>query len=272
MEAEQGKGRPATKRKRGTLSKQQVVAAAFSIVDAEGPEACSMRALGSKLGVTAMAVYGYVPSREALLNEVAARFLEGVDTRALRGEPWEETLLRTMRALRHACVRRPHFARLLNDPCISEGLEPYMMRLRAIYLGQGMPEEIAVQMLSIADAFFAGFCLRSLQRVEREREKEQKKEKERRLERDGSSMRGEPAVPVTGAGDNARFATESRVVGMLTGKRVVSTRIVEPNDRWKRSVRAGYSERSFENGLFVIIEGIRAGAAPDPCRWRTPSE
>ena len=37
-------------------------------------------------------------------------------------------------------------------------------------------------------------------------------------------------------------------------------------------VRAGYSERSFENGLFVIIEGIRAGAAPDPCQWRTPSE
>ena len=79
-------------------------------------------------------------------------------------------------------------------------------------------------------------------------------------------------TPVSGAGDNARFATESRVPGMLTGRRIVSTRIVAPNDRWKRSVRAGYSERSFENGLFVIIEGIRAGAAPDPCQWRTPSE
>lgn len=266
MAAEQGKGKPPAKRKRGTLSKQQVVAAAFALVDAEGPEACSMRALGAKLGVTAMAVYGYVPSREALLNEVVARFLESADTRALRGEPWEETLLRTMRSLRHACVRRPHFARLLNDPCISEGLEPYMMRLRAIYLEQGMPEEIAVQMLSIADAFFAGFCLRSLQRVEREKEKGERKEREK------PTKRGVVPTPVSGAGDNARFATESRVPGMLTGRRVVSTRIVAPNDRWKRSVRAGYSERSFENGLFVIIEGIRAGAAPDPCQWRTPSE
>lgn len=265
MAAGKGADESAAKRKRGTLSKQQVVAAAFALVDAQGAEACSMRALGSKLGVTAMAVYGYVSSREVLLNEVAARFLEGIDTRALPGEPWEETLLRTMRALRHACVRRPHFARLLNDPCISEGLEPYMMRLRAIYLGQGMPEEIAVQMLSIADAFFAGFCLRSLQRVEREDEKEQQREREK------PSARERVVVPATGAGDNARFATESRVPGMLTGRRVVSTRIVAPNDRWKRSVRAGYSERSFENGLFVIIEGIRAGAAPDPCQWRTPS-
>lgn len=211
-----------------------------------------MRALGSKLGVTAMAVYGYVPSREMLLNEVMARFLERVDTRAVRGEQWGETLLRTMHSLRKACIEHPHFAELMNNPCISDGLELYMMRLRAIYLAQGMPEEIAVQLLSIADAFFAGFCLRSSQRVEKGEEP--------------SSLDSN----AHGAGDGTRFATESRVPGMLTGHRAPTTRIVRPNERWRRTVKAGYSERSFENGLFVIIEGIRAGAAPDPCAWRTP--
>ena len=230
----------------------EVIAAAYAIIDADGVDACSMRALGSKLGVTAMAVYGYVPSREMLLNEVMARFLERVDTRAVRGEQWGETLLRTMHSLRKACVEHPYFAELMNNPCISDGLELYMMRLRAIYLAQGMPEEIAVQLLSIADAFFAGFCLRSFQRVEKGEE---------------------PPAPdpnVHGAGDGTRFATESRVPGMLTGHRAPTTRIVRPNERWRRTVKAGYSERSFENGLFVIIEGIRAGAAPDPCAWRTP--
>ena len=209
------------KRKRGTLTKAEVIAAAYAIIDADGVDACSMRALGSKLGVTAMAVYGYVPSREMLLNEVMARFLERVDTRAVRGEQWGETLLRTMHSLRKACVEHPHFAELMNNPCIS-------------------------------DAFFAGFCLRSFQRVEKGEE---------------------PPAPdpnVHGAGDGTRFATESRVPGMLTGHRAPTTRIVRPNERWRRTVKAGYSERSFENGLFVIIEGIRAGAAPDPCAWRTP--
>ena len=51
------------KRKRGTLTKAEVIATAYAIIDADGVDACSMRALGSKLGVTAMAVYGYVPSR-----------------------------------------------------------------------------------------------------------------------------------------------------------------------------------------------------------------
>ena len=36
--AEQGEGKPPAKRKRGTLSKQQVVAAAFALVDTEGPD------------------------------------------------------------------------------------------------------------------------------------------------------------------------------------------------------------------------------------------
>ena len=240
------------KRKRGTLTKAEVIATAYAIIDADGVDACSMRALGSKLGVTAMAVYGYVPSREMLLNEVMARFLERVDTRAVRGEQWGETLLRTMHSLRKACIEHPHFAELMNNPCISDGLELYMMRLRAIYLAQGMPEEIAVQLLSIADAFFAGFCLRSSQRVEKGEEP--------------SSLDSN----AHGAGDGTRFATESRVPGMLTGHRAPTTRIVRPNERWRRTVKAGYSDRSFQTGLFVIIEGIRAGAAPDPCAWRTP--
>lgn len=238
--------------KRRALTKQQVVAAAYGIVDAEGVQACSMRALGSALGVTAMALYGYVPSREALLNEVAARFLEGIDTHPVPGESWEDAFLRTMHAKRRACVEHPHLARLLNEPCVSAGLESYLMRLCALYLEQGMPEDIAVQTLGIADAFFAGFCLRSFQRMG-----------------DGSEKQ-EQSVSASAAGESVRFAAESRVPGMLTGRRDATMRIVRPNEHWKRSVREGYSERSFEAGLLVIIEGVRAGAAPDPCAWHTP--
>lgn len=248
---EQAKGK-----KKGTLTKEQVVRAALLLINEAGPDGCSMRALGAKLGVSAMAVYGYVPSREALLNEACALFLSRMDTRAVPGELWEDTLLRTMHALRNACLNHPHVAALLNDPLVGEGLEPYMMRLRALFLAQGMPEEIAIQLIAVADSFFAGFVLRSRQRVEREEEKGQEVPR-------GSTQGDADAV------QPASFAAVSRVPGMLTGRREPAVR---PNERWRKSVAAGYSARSFENGLFVIIEGIRAGAAPDPCAWRTPTK
>ena len=248
--AEEAKGR-----KKGTLTKEQVVRAALLLINEAGPDGCSMRALGAKLGVSAMAVYGYVSSREALLNEACALFLSRIDTRAVPGELWEDTLLRTMHSLRNACQAHPHVAQLLNDPLVGEGLEPYMMRLRALFLAQGMPEEIAIQLVAITDSFFAGFVLRSKQRVEREQEK---KDAPR-----GSSQGDADAV------QPASFAAVSRVPGLLTGRREPALR---PNERWRKSVAAGYSARSFENGLFVIIEGIRAGASPDPCNWRTPAK
>ncbi|MDO4442356.1 MAG: TetR family transcriptional regulator [Slackia sp.] len=243
--------RTAASGKRRMLTKQQVIAAAYDIVDAEGVQACSMRALGSSLGVTAMALYGYVPSHEALLNEVAACFLDGIDAEPIPGEPWDDAFLRIMHAKRRACLQHPHLAHLLSEPCVSAGLEPYAMRLRALYIEQGMPEDIAVQLVGIADAFFTGFCLRSLQCADGDAEPE---------------LRNESAV----AGRSSRFAVESRVPGMLTGKRGDSTRVAQPGGHRHRSIRESYSEQSFEAGLLVIVEGVRAGAAPDPCDWRTP--
>ena len=39
---------------------------------------------------------------------------------------------------------------------------------------------------------------------------------------------------------------------------------------WQRIVRSAYSEESFQNGVEMIIMGVRGLAAPDPCDWRTP--
>lgn len=39
---------------------------------------------------------------------------------------------------------------------------------------------------------------------------------------------------------------------------------------WERIVRSAYSEESFQNGIEMIVMGIRGLAAPDPCEWYTP--
>ena len=55
-------------RKKGTLTKDEIVQCAFNLIANKGTEGCSMRALGNELGVSAMALYGYIPSRESLLK------------------------------------------------------------------------------------------------------------------------------------------------------------------------------------------------------------
>ena len=221
-------------RKRGTMTQEDVVKAAISIIAEKGVAACSMRALGSKLNVSAMAIYGYYNSHEALMNAVCEELLKLADTEPISGEHWEDTLYRIMFSLYDLCQARPYVADVMNLPEVGAGLEPYMMRVRKRFLEQGMPEPIAIQMIAIVDSFAAGFMFRLRQRV---------------LNKDESK-------PVE---------RESRVKGLLTGGGTA-----RPDKRWERSVRASYGERSFENGLFIIAEGVRQAASPEPCDWSTP--
>lgn len=39
---------------------------------------------------------------------------------------------------------------------------------------------------------------------------------------------------------------------------------------WQRIVADAYTDEAFADGVEIIIQGIRALAAPDPCAWRTP--
>lgn len=61
----------------GRLSRERVLATALELVDREGLSALSMRRVGAELGVEAMALYRYAPSKDALLDGlVEALFIE----------------------------------------------------------------------------------------------------------------------------------------------------------------------------------------------------
>lgn len=49
---------------------QQIYLCALRILEAEGPQAVSMRRVANEVGITAMAIYRHFPSREALLGAV----------------------------------------------------------------------------------------------------------------------------------------------------------------------------------------------------------
>jgi TetR/AcrR family transcriptional regulator, tetracycline repressor protein len=74
------------------LSREQVVDAALGIADREGPEALGIRRVARELGVTPMALYRYVESKEDLLH-------------LLRESLWEQVALDQRRASWRAELR-----------------------------------------------------------------------------------------------------------------------------------------------------------------------
>jgi AcrR family transcriptional regulator len=61
---------------RKPLTREKIVDKAIELLDAEGVEGLSMRRLGDALGVEAMALYHHFPSKDAMLDAVAARLVE----------------------------------------------------------------------------------------------------------------------------------------------------------------------------------------------------
>lgn len=63
-------------RPRLALDRTRIVAAALDIVDRDGLDALSMRKLGGVLGVEAMALYHYFPSKAVLVDAIVAFVLD----------------------------------------------------------------------------------------------------------------------------------------------------------------------------------------------------
>jgi AcrR family transcriptional regulator len=84
--------------------------AALAILEAEGPEAVSMRRVADSVGITPMAIYHHFSNREALLDRVTnqqfATFLSYIEKRPMRGSP-ETQLISAMEAYIDYAFDRP---------------------------------------------------------------------------------------------------------------------------------------------------------------------
>jgi len=64
---------------RAQLTRERIVTAALALVDREGLSALSMRRLGAELGVDPMAIYYYVPNKDALLDAIVEAVMAEID-------------------------------------------------------------------------------------------------------------------------------------------------------------------------------------------------
>jgi AcrR family transcriptional regulator len=118
--------------------RQQIVAAAFAIHEREGVAALSMRALAAEIGVSAMALYRYYPSKAELLRAMWEVVLSDAQASVKAAVATRTTARTRLRAsiesfLRYWEAHPAHFRLVYMTPETMEepGQEPHLTRSNA---------------------------------------------------------------------------------------------------------------------------------------------
>lgn len=128
---------------RTALTLAAVVDGALALADAEGLAAVTVRRLAGELGVTPMALYWHVRSKDELLDGMAAGALERVDRSVDPAAPWPDQLRSLLGSLVEALRAHPSAAVLVATRTVSsaEGLRVTEALLDVLRRGGFPPAE-----------------------------------------------------------------------------------------------------------------------------------
>ena len=146
---------------RKTLSRRAVIEAALELGDREGLEGLSLRQLARELGVTPMALYRYVESKEALLAAVAERVFEDFELPTEIEDDWREQMKALARSFRRLLVSHPTVAALFSSH--SAEVSQNGARVVEVVLGvlrrAGFPPQEAALLESECERFILGLVV-----------------------------------------------------------------------------------------------------------------
>jgi len=137
-----------------------VIGTALRIADEEGLDALSMRRLAREIGVTAMAIYRHVDTREALLDAIAARALD-IDAVDLDPDgPWSQRLFVLMCEIRRAFSRHPGAAAIATSQSIpGPGMDRIRERILELLTEGGLTASERLLWLSALSSFTLGYIV-----------------------------------------------------------------------------------------------------------------
>ncbi len=144
-------------RRRGSLTRAEIVAVALRLIDREGIEALSMRRLGDELGVRAMAMYRHVRDKDELLDLVIDGVLADVDTIEPTGD-WRSDAIRIAGSVRQAMQRHRHAVALLaSRPWVGRaGLRGIDLTI-GVFRGAGLRDRDAIHAQFALGNYVSGF-------------------------------------------------------------------------------------------------------------------
>ncbi len=155
---------------RAALSRDRIVGAAVDFIDEEGLPGLTMRRLGQRLGVEAMSLYRYVPSREDLLDAVVEHVMAEMEAdpdvvdSPVNG--WQDFLQRLAHAVRRMGIAHPKvFPLVASRPLEAPWLRPplrnvsWVERFLNALLEEGFDDDGAVGAYRAFSSFLLGHLL-----------------------------------------------------------------------------------------------------------------
>lgn len=152
------------------LTRVRIVAAALEFIDANGLPGLTMRRLGEQLGVEAMALYRYVPSKEDLLDGVVEHLAAGVraDEVVLDApqDGWQDFLQRLAHGIRRMALAHPKaFPLVASRPAEAPWLRPPLRSLDVVetflsgLIDEDFTDEAALEAYRAYTSFLLGHLL-----------------------------------------------------------------------------------------------------------------
>jgi AcrR family transcriptional regulator len=157
--------RPGPGERKPAYSRDQIVATAIAIADAEGFEAVSMRRIATELGAGTMTLYHYVRTKDELVMLVGDAIMsEMVIPDADLPEGWRGGMAEIARRTRAIFMRHPWIVEHLGegDPSAAG---PHMLRhveqTLAVASRTGLPVEQQFEVAAVVDDYVFGHAIRA---------------------------------------------------------------------------------------------------------------
>ena len=143
------------------LTRPRVVAAALAIVDRDGLEGLTMRALGRELGADPMAAYHWFPNKPAILQGVGEAILSEIELPAADARvPWEQVAMAMGREYRAALLRHPNALPVAaTQPVMTPRGFELIERTSAALVAGGLTPGAALEGINTMAAFVIGTAL-----------------------------------------------------------------------------------------------------------------
>jgi len=156
--------RTSARRKSRSLTLDQIVDAAFELLEEGGLNAVTIRAVAERCNVGAMTLYTYVGTKEGLLAGMVSRHLQSIELPAPK-LPWRERVIAIFRGVHDLFLEHPELARIaasqpIDNAAAFRGAEAVLAALRVA----GLTDQEAVDAFDALAAYVVGFTRREVSR------------------------------------------------------------------------------------------------------------
>jgi AcrR family transcriptional regulator len=143
-------GRPAT------IDTAQIVGAAVEVIDEAGLDACTMRSVAERLGVTPMSIYRHVADKAELLGCIPDSLLEPVVDDVVRKRRALSALAAVANGLGDVLDAHPNLAPLFHQPTPGPAMVRAGSHCVELLINEGCPPKDAFEVLRSLVALVVG--------------------------------------------------------------------------------------------------------------------